>query len=234
MRGIILLIWFASTGLAIAAEDFAEAMQAAMANLRTATSYARTGNTALAQLETNEATANWQRVQDQSLAAFAAPYPPAALETFLSTGRQHLDAADRAFKNGDNSGAGRELLALRRSFHDLRHASGFYDLGDCIFEIAPAMEALRTAATRFSEDASPSRIEDVISTASVFRDRLQRCNNWASEDVSRQPEFRRLIDGAIASAGEIAHAATSRDGPLVHRYLIELQSYAQLLDFNFG
>jgi hypothetical protein len=233
---IVLLTWLASGALALGAEgdrakDFAAAMQPIRANLRSAASYARTGNIALAQIEIEEATATWKQ-----LATNAPPpaYTPVALAEFLGRGGEQLGAVARALDGGDVVAAGRELLLLRRSFHDLRRRSGLYDLADCVFEIAPAMDRLRVAATHYGEHPAPARAEDTIAGASAFRDRLQRCNDWAQADVAETSEFRRLIDGAIASSTEISHAAMAGDGPLVHRYLIELQSYAQLLDFRFG
>ena len=236
---MIVLAWLASAGLAAGAEaemraDFATTMQSIMANLRAGTSYARTGNTSLAQIETDEAVAGWKRLQEQPGTAAPTPYRAAALTAFLAEGTERLAAASRALGNEDNGTAGRELLAVRRAFHDLRHASGLYDLGDCIFEIAPAMETLRAAATRFGENAVAAHAADTVAAAAVFRDRLQRCDRWADRDVAKQAEFRRLIDGAIASAGEISRVALAGDGGLVHRYVIELQSYAHLLDFRFG
>ena len=236
---MIMLIWLASAGLAFGAEadapgNFATTMQSIMANLRAGTSYARTGNTALAQLETDEAMASWKRLREQPDAAPLTSYRAAGLIALLAEGAERLAAASRALVNEDNATAGRELLAVRLAFHDLRRASGLYDLGDCIFEIAPAMEALRAAATRFGEDAVASRAADTVAAAAVFRDRLRRCDGWADPNAAKQAEFRRLIDGAVASAGEISKAALAGDGALVHRYLIELQSYAQLLDFRFG
>ncbi len=236
---IILLTWIASAGLGFSAEggkpaDFPSAIQSIMANLRTAASYARTGNIALAQIETETASTAWNDLQHSATAPLSPAFEPAALAEFLGKGRQRLAAATAGLGSGDIAAAGRDLLVLRQSFHDLRRNSGLYDLGDCIFEIAPAMERLRAAATRFGEQPVPPRAEGTIAAASAFGDRLQRCDSWAGADIAKLPEFRRLIDGAITSAGEIAHAAMAGDGPLVHRYLIELQSYAQLLDFRFG
>jgi hypothetical protein len=236
---IIMLAWLASCGLVLGADagrarDFASAMEPIMGNLRTAASYARTGNIALAQMETDEAVAAWKEFHQTTASGPLPPYAPTALAEFLAKGDDQLSAATRALDSGDNVAAGRELLALRRSFHDLRRHSGFYDLGDCVFELAPAMEKLRVAATRYTEEPAPAHAEDTIATAGAFHDRLQRCNDWASAEISGQGEFRRLIDGAIASSSHIAHSAMAGDGPLVHRYLIELQSYAQLLDFRYG
>ncbi|RTE89393.1 hypothetical protein D6B98_31025 [Bradyrhizobium sp. LVM 105] len=208
-------------------------MEPMMANLRTAASYARTGNIALAQMEIEEATATWKQLATHTPFPHP-PYAPVALTEFLGRGGERLGAAARALDSGDVVAAGRELLLLRRSFHELRRRSGLYGLADCVFEIAPAMDKLRVAATHYGEHPAPARAEETIASASAFRDRLQRCNDWARADVADTSEFRRLIDGAIASSTEISHAAMAGDGPLVHRYLIELQSYAQLLDFRFG
>ena len=239
MRCIIaLLTLLACSTLALGAEsdgakDFASAMEPIMANLRTAASYTRTGNIALAQMETEEAVTAWKRLETN---ASSLPFPqtPATLTEFLSQGSQRLGAAAHALDSGDNVSAGRDLHLIRQSFHQLRRQSGLYDLGDCVFEIAPAMEKLRVAASSYGEQPAPAHAEDTVAAASALRDRLQRCNDWARADVAERNEFRRLIDGAIASSSEIAHAAMAGDGPLVHRYLIELQSYAQLLDFRFG
>lgn len=238
-RVITLVIWLGGASVSLGAEsnmpaDFASAIESVMGNLRTAASYARTDNIALAEIETSEAATAWSHLQRKFSGAAPVPYPPAAFDTFLAAGRERLAATDRALGLGDSATAGNELRALRHSFHALRRASGLYDLGDCIAEIAPAIEALRVAADRFSEEGRSQSADETIAAASVFRDRLQRCNDWAGAEISNQPEFRRLIDGAITSSGEIARAATAADRPLVHRYLIELQSYAQLLDFRFG
>lgn len=239
MRRIIVLLASLAAVSSVSAPpakpaDFTSAIASIMANLRTAASYARTGNIALAQVETEDAAAVWKIVEASATASLPPPYQSAELGDFLAKGRVQLTTAIGELDSGNNIAAGRDLLAIRQSFHELRRKSGLYDLGDGIFEIAPAMERLRAAATRFSEQAEPSRAEETVTAAAVLRDRLQRCNDWATPDIAGQPEFRRLIDGAIASVGEIAHAAVAGDGPLVHRYLIELQSYAQLLDFRFG
>jgi hypothetical protein len=235
---ITLLAWLTSSALVLGAEagkptDFVSVMGPIMDNLRSAASYARTGSIALAQMETDAAATTWKRLEPNASGPLPA-YAPAALAEFLGDGGERLAAATRALDGGDNVAAGRELLALRRSFHELRRRSGLYDLGDCVFEIAPAMEKLRVAATRYGQQPAQAYAEETVAAASAFRDRLQRCNEWASTEIAGQGEFRRLIDGAIASSGEIAHAAMAGEGPLVHRYLIELQSYAQLLDFRYG
>ena len=52
--------------------------------------------------------------------------------------------------------------------------------------------------------------------------------------MRKAPEFHRLIDGAKAGLALIPKAIASRDSDLLHRVLIELRSFDNLLAFRFG
>jgi hypothetical protein len=52
--------------------------------------------------------------------------------------------------------------------------------------------------------------------------------------VRKAPEFRRLVDGSKASLTLIPKAIAARDGDLLHRVLIELRSFDNLLAFRYG
>ena len=54
------------------------------------------------------------------------------------------------------------------------------------------------------------------------------------QTVRRDPEFRRLIDGALASTAQIPKAVETQDSDLLVRLLIELRSFDNLLAFRFG
>ena len=47
-------------------------------------------------------------------------------------------------------------------------------------------------------------------------------------------EFRRLIDGALASLAQVPKAVETRDRDLLHRLLVELRSFDHLLAFRYG
>jgi hypothetical protein len=55
-----------------------------------------------------------------------------------------------------------------------------------------------------------------------------------TETVRTAPEFRRLVDGAKASLSLIPKAIATRDADLLHRVLIELRSFDNLLAFRYG
>jgi hypothetical protein len=61
-----------------------------------------------------------------------------------------------------------------------------------------------------------------------------RCNDEASADVRNDPEFRRLVDGMIASLAQVAEAVAERDGSRLHRLLIEQRALERLLAFRYG
>ena len=52
--------------------------------------------------------------------------------------------------------------------------------------------------------------------------------------MRQSAEFRRLIDGAKAGLALIPQAIARRDGDLLHRVLIELHSFDNLLALRFG
>ena len=233
-RAIVLALLLTSPGAgrhAHAEEDLGMTMRIVTASLRSAVSYARTGNLALAQIELNDARRAWSGSLGR-LAEQPAPYPAAAFRDLLSAGKERLAQANDALGANDGPRAASEILALRQSLRELRHKAGLYELNDCIFDLAAPMERLRTAALRFGEHKAAA--EEVNSAGGSLREHLQRCNNVASPDIASEAEFRRLIDGAMASAGEIGGAAMAKDAGLVHRYRIELQSFVNLLDFRFG
>ena len=211
--------------------DVAALMPAAMASLRVAASYARTGNVGLAQIELDDARRAWARLGGRTERAMG-PYSDKSLSGLIADGNDRLSQADAALTAGDGARAAADIGALRRSIHALRRDAGVIELSDCVFELAPIMDALRNVATRFASNTAEAG--EIVQASAALHAQLQRCNDLAAPDIAGQAEFRRLIDGATASAQEIGRAAREGDAGLVHRYEIELQSFVNLLDFRFG
>ena len=74
----------------------------------------------------------------------------------------------------------------------------------------------------------------VASKASIYGYALSRCDSMAEDPVRKNPEFRRLVDGARAGLTLVPKAINTRDTDLLHRILIELRSFDNLLEFRFG
>ncbi|NPV21586.1 hypothetical protein [Bradyrhizobium aeschynomenes] len=234
-RAILLSVVFASLGSTVHATagesaGMAAVMQSAMASLRTAASYGRTGNIALAQIELDDARRAWAalgRIKDQP-----AHYSAKSLKDLLTEGDDRLRKADASLAAGDGGAATADIAAVRQALHVLRRQAGVVELGDCVFELRPAMDDLHRFAADFA--AARATAAEVNRAGEALRAQLQRCNGLAAPDIAGQAEFRRLIDGAATSAQNIGRAAHEGDTGLVHRYEIELQSFVNLLDFRFG
>jgi hypothetical protein len=74
----------------------------------------------------------------------------------------------------------------------------------------------------------------LVQKANGYGTLLIRCDEIAGATVREAPEFRRLVDGAKASLLLIPKAIATRDADLLHRVLIELRSFDNLLAFRYG
>jgi hypothetical protein len=96
------------------------------------------------------------------------------------------------------------------------------------------MDALMAYDDRTLDWGSSEIRSGVATRASSYGTLLDRCNSIASDAVRAAPEFRRLVDGAKASLMLIPKAIDARDTDLLHRVLIELRSFDNLLAFRYG
>ena len=142
------------------------------------------------------------------------------VDLMLKTGR--LDAA----RNG--------LNAVRKDLYELRKASGVVVLADCVRDANAAMDELMVYNDRALDWSKPGTGSGVAGRASAYGAVLDRCDSIASKSIRQSPTFRRLIDGAKASLALVPKAIATQDGDLLHRVLIELRSFDNLLDFRFG
>jgi hypothetical protein len=209
-------------------DDFNTAVEAAMSHHRVAAGYLRTGNVDLAVLELEAMRETWGIVS-------ARPRPAALRDNALYTTAM-LSIATRivgifiVLDMGRADVAIQSLDAIRNELSAMRRASGVTVLADCVLDSNTAMDAL------FAFDGKPldATSRDVATQADAYRTILQRCDGMATERIRGGGEFRRLIDGALASLAQVPKAIETRDADLLHRLLIELRSFDNLLAFRFG
>ena len=215
--------------------DFNAAVEAASAHNRVAIGYLRTGNADLASREIDRLRDAWarftERFSGQRPGAFADNALYGKLFTVVSA---RLVGADVMLKTGRPDAASNSLNAIRGDLYDLRKASGIAVLADCVRDANITMDALMVYNDRALDWDSPEIRTDVATKASSYGAELNRCDGMASEAVRAAPEFRRLVDGAKASLVLIPKAITTRDTDLLHRVLIELRSFDNLLAFRYG
>jgi len=215
--------------------DFNAAVEKASAHNRVALGYLRTGNTDLASLEIDRLRAAWAILTQR----FAGKRPDAfdgnpLYATVMTDIAGRLAAADMSFKSGQPDATRQSLDAIRDNLYRLRQSAGIVVLADCVHDADTVMDALMVYNDRALDWTNSATRFGIASKASIYGYILDRCDAIAIEPVRKSPEFRRLVDGAKAGLALIPKAVATRDTDLLHRVLIELRSFENLLAFRFG
>ncbi|MBI3706067.1 MAG: hypothetical protein HY244_19935 [Rhizobiales bacterium] len=212
--------------------DFNAAVENASAHNRVAIGYLRTGNLDLALLEIDRLRESWgaleRRFAGKRQAAFDGNPHYATLWTAMNT---RFVGIDLMISMGKPDAVRKSLEEIRGDLYDLRKAAGIVVLADCVRDANAGMDALMAYDDRSLDFAKPQAL---ATTAQSYSATLARCDGIAGDAIRKNPEFRRLVDGAKASLALIAKAIETRDGDLLHRVLIELRSFDNLLAFRFG
>ena len=215
--------------------DFNAAVETVSAHNRVAIGYLRTGNVDLASLEMDRLRDAWARFTER----FSGKRPDVFADNTLygklfTSVSARLVGADIMLKTGRLDAARSALDAVRGDLYDLRKQSGVVVLADCVRDANRMMDALMAYDDRALDWGSSEIRSGVATKASSYGTLLDRCDGIASEAVRAAPEFRRLVDGAKASLMLIPKAIDARDTDLLHRVLIELRSFDNLLAFRYG
>ena len=225
------------TGPAMAGDlaDFNAAVEQAQSHNRVAIGYLRTGNLDLALLEIERLRAAWGVFEQRFTGKRPDAFDGIALFGTMFTGvKARLVAVDLMIKMGNPDAVRQSLEAIRGDLYELRKAAGIKVLADCVRDGNAAMDALMVYDDRALELTKSETRAGIASKASIYGSVLERCDCMASDTVRQAPEFRRLVDGAKSSLALIPKAIATRDGDLLHRVLIELRSFDNLLAFRFG
>jgi hypothetical protein len=215
--------------------DFNAAAEAVASHNRVAIGYLRTGNTDLASLEIDRTREAWGALQQR----FGGRRPDFFIgnrvygKIFTGVSARLVGAA-LLLNAGRPDAAADSLNAIRGDFYELRKTAGIAVLADCVRDANAAMDALMVYNDQALDWMKAETSYGIAGKASIYGHVLERCDGMAGDAVRKEPEFRRLIDGAKASLALIPQAVANRDGDLLHRVLIELRSFDNLLAFRFG
>ena len=216
-------------------DDFNTALENVESHNRVAIGYLRTGNLDLALLEIDRLRESWSALQQRFAGKRPDVFDGNPLYGTMFTGvNARLVAVDLMVKMGKPDAVRQSLEAIRGDFYDLRKIAGIVVLADCVRDANAAMDALMVYNDQTLDWTKPQTPTAVADKASDYGSVLDRCDGMAGEPIHGSPEFRRLIDGVKASLALIPQAITTRDNDLLHRVLIELRSFDNLLAFRFG
>ncbi|MEJ0077138.1 MAG: hypothetical protein WDO17_17180 [Alphaproteobacteria bacterium] len=206
-------------------DDFNRAVEAAMSHHRVASGYLRTGNIELATLEIEGLREAWAKVSTLPRPV-AFRDPERYTGTILQVATQ-LVGISLVLNLGRPDVARESLDNIRRLLADLRREYGVTVLADCVLDANVAMDAL------FATDRLPDW-ESAGAGGDSYAATLHRCDGIAPRATHDHAEFRRLIDGALGSLAQFPKAIEARDADLLHRLMIELRSFDNLLAFRYG
>ena len=125
------------------------------------------------------------------------------------------------------------LQAIRQELSAVRRGSGVELLADCVLDANAAMEALLVYQDAPPDWDRPAAVTDFAQKAAAYGEAVTRCDAMAPA-LSQSGEFRRLVDGVAAALALVPKAIAARDGDLIHRVIIELQSFDGLLALRYG
>lgn len=215
--------------------DFNDAVERAASHNRVADGYLRTGNVDLASLELDRLRDEWAALTQKFGGKRPAAFKDGTLYTTtllkISTG---LVGADMMLQSGRIEAARAALDGMRRDLYELRKSAGVVVLADCVRDVNKIADAIMVYNDRNLDWANPDTGRGLAARSADYLRALDRCDGIAAPDVRSNPEFRRLVDGARAGLALIPKAIETEDTNLVHRVLIELRSFDNLLAFRFG
>lgn len=234
-KALALLILVSAAASGARADDLADfnaAVEAASAHNRVAIEYLRNGNADMAGLELDRLRDAWAKIGARKRpAVFAGDALYTVVMTDIAT---RLVTADLMMNVGRPENARQSLLAIRKDLYDLRKSAHITVLADCVRDANEAMVKLMSFDGRPQDFGKPTFDASLEQSAKDYAAILTRCDGTASETTRKDPEFRRLVDGATASLGKIPTAITDKDPDLLHRLLDELRSLDNLLAFRYG
>lgn len=228
------LVFVAGAAVADDLSDFNAAVEKAESHNRVAIGYLRTGNIDLASLEIDRLRESWGALQQRFAGNRPQAFDGKHYITAMTDIAVRLITADMMLKTGHPDVARQSLEAIRGDLYDLRKSAGIAVLADCIRDANTAMDALMAYNDRALDWTKAETRDGVANKVSSYAAVLDRCDSIAGEAVRKAPQFRRLVDGAKDSLTLISKAIATRDSDLLHRVLIELRSFDNLLAFRFG
>jgi hypothetical protein len=211
--------------------DLRRLIEGFQAHRRVAIGYLRTQNGDLGAAEIERLQRRWLADRRKLLPATAAD---GALSTALARTETAVADSLKAADGGDVERARALLEGAGGPLDGWRMSNGIRLFSDCIAEITAAYERLDGYRLKRPDLADASISERIVSSANGTIVALDRCDREAPDALRREPEFRRLIDGMLASLRQMPDAVRTRDGVHLHRLLIEQRSFERLLSFRFG
>lgn len=236
--GVVLGLAMLALGPVVSAGElrsFNQQVADAYTPYRSAMFYLRTGNSGVAILDLEAASAHWQSIVDR----FAAMPPDAFANDldFADTLKAVQDAFDRgidALDVDDSEGATKALAAIRTNLADLRHRNDIRIYSDCIDDMNAAMDRLWVYRHDPPSFDQADQINAVKRDAAITEFLYRRCYERAPAAFRERDSFRRLFEGSLTSLPLIFGALDQGNEAQLINILRELRSFDRMIWLEFG
>lgn len=205
-------------------------LEQVQAHRRVALGYLQTGNADLALVELDRLNDLAKLLSEGRLWIQMEPALAAAFAGAQATVEQSIKAAE----SGDLDRARDLLIEGSGRLDAWRREVGLTLFSDCIAEAGSAYEALDTYRRHRPDLSDPAIRLRIDEAAAATEQALARCDAEAPPILRAEPEFRRLMDGFVASLKIVSDAVAKQDGDYLYRLLIEQRAFERLLAFRFG
>jgi hypothetical protein len=232
---LVLLLAAPRTALADDLADFNAAVERAAAHNRVALGYLRTRSVELAQVELDRMKDAWGELTGR----FGMTPPTVFKDNRLYT-ETLVDVPTRIvtalimLEMGRDDIARNSLQAIRLSLSNLRREAGIEILADCVLDYSAVMAVFVGYDDAPPDWNRPEMAPELSARADAVAKAASRCDRLADDGIRAQPEFRRLIDGTLASLAFVPKVIAGRDNELLHRLIGELKAFDNLLSFRYG
>lgn len=219
--------------------DFQAAFADAWGHYRQVNFYiGRGGNIAVTAIELDDFIAKWTALEERFGNAPPDSYAddPEWAATLAGIGKRARDGLERLDAD-DLEGAKELLIPIRGISADLRRRNGVTIYADHINELSAAMDILaqyRREVKSRDDLKTPDMHAKATRQGAVVAYLLEKCDRLASQKISNDPEFRRMIDGARESMVKFWQALDKGDARLYRIAIGEVRSYERILFSRFG
>lgn len=230
-----LVLLLKPVGLLADEVGFEAARTGAYAHYREAVFYARSANIPVAGLALDEFIVKWTRLVEEYGETPPAAY--AADVTWKETLQEILQRAEAglaALDMEDAAAAKDAIDPIRGILGELRRRNNVVAYSDHVDSLSAAMDVLARYRREVTDLNTAATVAMVREQAAIVEALFKKCAMEAAPEVTGDPEFTRLIDGAAESMSKLLKSLETGDILLYRIGIGELRSYERIMFLRFG